>query len=228
MTKEELDHFEEIGRNLDELVPICWQKRMVDIVGAVTLIVLFAPVFAVILAAIAVEGLLVPKNRGPFFLSEARGSEGRIFNLPKFRIIRMDAFHAANKDQKYQHIKPIERDEANLTGVGKVLKKFYLDELPQFHSILVGDMSFVGPRPWPLEPYYEELEQGIFRKRLIRPGLTGMVQANKGIKGEANEWTLDFAYIGFMHEEKSGWAKLAFDIGVLTRSTKTVSEGKGL
>ena len=140
----------------------------------------------------------------------------------------MDAFHAIRATQKHQHIKPMESDPDNLTRVGAVLKRFYLDELPQLFSIFRGDMSFVGPRPWPLEPYYEELEKGIYRKRLIRPGLTGLVQANKGVKGGPSEWTLDFAYIGFMHSEPNGWAKLLFDVRVLTRSTKTVSEGKGL
>jgi len=140
----------------------------------------------------------------------------------------MDAFRRIRKTQKYQHIKPIESDPDNVTNAGSVLKKFYLDELPQLFSILKGDMSFVGPRPWPLEPYYEELEKRIFRKRLIRPGLTGLVQANKGVKGGPDEWALDFAYIGFMHAELSGWVKLGFDLRVLTRSTKTVSAGEGL
>jgi len=228
MTTEELEHFEKIGRGLDELVHIAWQKRAFDIAFSVLLIVIFSPLLVLILLAITADGLFVPGHRGPFFLTEDRGSEGDIFHLPKFRIIRMDAFQRIRKTQKYQHIKPIESDPANVTGAGAILKKFYLDELPQLLSILKGDMSFVGPRPWPLEPYYEELEKGIFRKRLIRPGLTGLVQANKGVMGGPDEWALDFAYIGFMHAERSGWAKVAFDLRVLTRSTKTVSAGEGL
>jgi lipopolysaccharide/colanic/teichoic acid biosynthesis glycosyltransferase len=228
MSEEELRRFEEIGRSLDELVPICWQKRAVDVLLSLCLLLLFSPIFLLIVMAITLEGLLVPRHRGPFFLTEPRGSEGEIFHLPKFRIIRMDAFKSIRKQQKYQHIKPMEEDAQNLTRVGAALKKFYLDELPQLLSILKGEMSFVGPRPWPLEPYYEELETGIFRKRLIRPGLTGLVQANKGVDPRPNEYTLDFAYIGFMHAEQSGWAKLLFDLRVLTHSTKTVSEGKGL
>ncbi len=228
MTVEDVERFEKIGRSLDELVHIAWQKRAFDIAFSLLLIVIFSPVIVLILLAITADGLLVPGYRGPLFLTEDRGSEGDIFHLPKFRIIRMDSFRRIRKTQKYQHIKPIESDPDNVTRAGAILKRFYLDELPQLFSILKGDMSFVGPRPWPLEPYYEELEKGIFRKRLIRPGLTGLVQANKGVKGGPNEWALDFAYIGFMHAERSGWAKLAFDLRVLTHSTKTVSEGKGL
>lgn len=228
MSDEELRRFEEIGRGLDDLVPVCWQKRAFDVALSLVLILLFSPIIVLILAAIALEGLFVPRHRGPFLLTEPRGSEGEVFHLPKFRIIRMDAFRKIRKTQKFQHIKPMEEDPANLTRVGAALKKFYFDELPQLFSILRGDMSFVGPRPWPLEPYYDELEKGIFRKRLIRPGLTGLVQARKGLKGGPNEWTLDFAYIGFMHSAPSGWSKLAFDLRVLGRSLRTVSEGKGL
>lgn len=228
MSEDELRRFAEIGRGLDDLVRVCWQKRAFDIALSTALIVLFSPIAVLILAAIALEGLFVPRHRGPFFLTEPRGSEGEIFHLPKFRIIRMDAFREIRKTQKYQHIKPMERDPANLTRVGAGLKKFYFDELPQLFSILKGDMSFVGPRPWPLEPYYDELDEGIFRKRLIRPGLTGLVQANKGVKGGLDEWTLDFAYIGLMYSVPSGWSKLAFDLRVLSRSAKTVSEAKGL
>lgn len=223
-----LKQLEETARKFDELVSICWQKRSFDVVLSILLLLLMSPLLIVIVVAIAVEGLLDARSRGPIFLSEPRGSEGKVFNLPKFRIIRMDVFNEVRATQKYQHIKPMEHDHDNLTRVGALLKKFYLDELPQLFSILAGDMSFVGPRPWPLEPYYDELESGIFRKRLIRPGLTGLVQANKGVKDGPTEWTLDFAYIGFMASEVTGWAKLGADLRILKRSLRTVSEGKGL
>ena len=89
-------------------------------------------------------------------------------------------------------------------------------------------MSFVGPRPWPLEPYYEEIERGILRKKLIRPGLTGLVQANKGNPDSRDEWTLDYCYVGFMASGRSGWAKLWFDLSILFWSLKTVLQAKGL
>jgi lipopolysaccharide/colanic/teichoic acid biosynthesis glycosyltransferase len=223
-----LEPYEEAGRKLDMLVPICWQKRAFDVVISAFLLFAMSPLLILIVLAILTEGFLDSMSRGPIFLSEPRGSEGEIFNLPKFRIIRMDVFEKIRATQKYQHIKPMERDDKNLTRVGAVLKKFYLDELPQLFSILFGDMSFVGPRPWPLEPYYDEIEKGILRKRLIRPGLTGLVQANKGVVDGPTEWTLDFAYIGFMHSEENGWAKLAADLQIMRRSLRTVLEGKGL
>jgi lipopolysaccharide/colanic/teichoic acid biosynthesis glycosyltransferase len=228
MTDEELYQFEKHGRAVETLVPIAWQKRVFDILLALLLLVCLSPLFIAILMALALNSLLVRLDRGPFFLSEPRGSEGRVFNLYKFRIIRMEPYHRISAEQKYLHIKEMEREDENLTAVGRVLKKIYMDELPQFFLILKGDMSFVGPRPWPLEPYYEELEKGILRKKLIRPGLTGLVQANKGVEGGPDEWTLDYAYIGFMATAKNGFAKLGLDFGILGRSLKTLLEAKGL
>ena len=182
----------------------------------------------VIMAAIKLDGLLKPAHRGPFFLSEPRGSEGRVFRIPKFRIVRMDVYHRVSSEQKYLHIKPMERVPEHLTTTGHYLKKFYLDELPQLFSILRGDMSFVGPRPWPLEPYYEEIEEGVLRKKLIRPGLTGLVQASKGNPNAPEERALDYCYIGVMASDRHGWAILWFDFRILFWSLKTVLQAKGL
>lgn len=228
MTEDQLREFEKIGRAIEELVHIAWQKRVFDIALSLLLLILLSPLLITILLALAVDSLLVRRDRGPFFLGEPRGSEGRVFRLPKFRIIKMEAFERISREQKYLHIKEMEGEEENLTVVGRILKKFYMDELPQFFSILKGDMSFVGPRPWPLEPYYEEIEKGILRKKLIRPGLTGLVQANKGVEGGPDEWTLDYAYIGFMGSPRSGFSKLGLDLRILRRSLRTLLEAKGL
>jgi len=228
MTEEELREFEEVGRATEELVSIVWQKRLFDVGLSLLLLILLSPLLLTILLALAVDSLLVRRDRGPFFLGEPRGSEGRVFRIPKFRIVQMEAFERISRDQEHLHIKPIESEEENLTVVGRLLKKFYMDELPQLFCILKGDMSFVGPRPWPLEPYYDEIEKGILRKKLIRPGLTGLVQANKGVEAGPDEWTLDYAYIGFMASPRSGFAKLGLDLRIMGRSVRTLFEAKGL
>ena len=228
MSREHFDESDRAGREQKGLAPIPWQKRMLDVALSFGLLLLFSPLMVLVAVMILLEGLVRPASKGPILLSEPRGSEGRVFGIPKFRIIRMDAYRRVSKAQKHLHIKPMERVPENLTTVGGFLKKFYLDELPQLFSILKGDMSFVGPRPWPLEPYYDELERGILRKKLIRPGLTGLVQANKGNPDSRDEWTLDYVYIGFMASSRSGWVKLGLDLKILFWSLKTVLQAKGL
>ena len=228
MSPDQLGECARAGREKKELARLPWQKRVLDVAGSSGLLLLFSPVIALIVVMILMEGLVRRACGGPILLSEPRGSEGRIFSIPKFRIIRMDAYRRISSEQEYLHIKPMERVPENLTTVGRFLKKVYLDELPQLFSILKGDMSFVGPRPWPLEPYYDELERGILRKKLIRPGLTGLVQANKGNPDSPDEWTLDYAYIGFMASSRSGWVKLGFDLKILFWSIRTVFQAKGL
>ncbi len=228
MIDRELERYAEAGRSVDASVPISWQKRAFDVGLSLLLLLLLSPLILAILLLLALGSALRPRDRGPFFLGEPRGSEGRIFRLPKFRIVRMDAYRRISREQTHLHIKPMEQDPRNLTTVGRFLKKFYIDELPQLFSILKGDMSFVGPRPWPLDPYYAELEKGIYRKKLIRPGLTGLVQANKGVEGAPDEWTLDYAYIGFMATTESGLKRLLLDLRIVVRSLRTLTEGKGL
>ncbi len=228
MSPDQLGECDRAGREQKGSAPLPWQKRMLDVALSLVLLLLFSPLIVLIVAMILLEGLVRPACRGPVFLSEPRGSEGGVFRIPKFRIIRMEAYRRISSEQKHLHIKPMERVPENLTTVGRLLKKVYLDELPQLFSILKGDMSFVGPRPWPLEPYYEELERGILRKKLVRPGLTGLVQANKGNPDSPDEWTLDYAYVGFMASSRSGWVKLGFDVKVLFWSIRTVLQAQGL
>ncbi len=228
MSTEQFEEADRAGREQKGLTQLPWQKRLLDVGLSLGLLILLSPLMVVIIVSIVLEGLIRSAHRGPIFLSEPRGSEGRVFRIPKFRIIRMDVYRRISSEQKYLHIKPMERVPEHLTATGHYLKKFYLDELPQLFSILKGDMSFVGPRPWPLEPYYEEIEKGILRKRLIRPGLTGLVQANKGNSNAPPELTLDYSYIGFMASSRSGWAKLWLDLNILAWSLKTVFQAKGL
>ena len=105
------------------------------------LLTLLTPLMLLIAIAIKLEGVVRPASRGPTFLSEPRGSEGRVFRIPKFRIIRMDVYRRVSAEQKYLHIKPMERVPENLTATGHYLRKFYLDELPQLFSI---GCSFCG------------------------------------------------------------------------------------
>lgn len=140
-------------------------KRATDIVVSVIGLTLLAPAFLLIAAAIKVD------SPGPvFFRQERVGKDGRIFRIFKFRTMIQNAtdhpleYHTHDSDPR-------------VTRVGRFLRAYSLDELPQFFNILAGEMSLVGPRP--TLPYQVEKYNEFQRRRLlVPPGVTGLAQVN--------------------------------------------------
>jgi len=140
-------------------------KRAVDIVLSFAALVVFAIPIAI--AAVAVK-LTSP---GPvLYWSDRVGRDNRIFRMPKFRSMRIDTPVVAT------HL--LESPGQWLTPIGSLLRKSSVDELPQLWSILVGDMSIVGPRP-ALHNQHDLIEMRTQRGvHVLRPGLTGWAQIN--------------------------------------------------
>lgn len=140
-------------------------KRSFDIVTAVILMLLFFIPMMIISLVIRLTS-----KGSAFYWSERIGKNNMIFKMPKFRTMKTDtpavATHLLNNPDQY------------LTSIGKFLRKYSLDELPQLHSILKGDMSFVGPRPalFNQDDLIElRTKKGI---HILTPGLTGWAQIN--------------------------------------------------
>src|SRR6185312_5803917 len=151
-------------------------KRALDVAVSGSLVVLLAPVWAAVGGAVALDMLRVPRDRGPLFYREPRVSGGRTFGLLKFRTLRRDVLAVAAG-----HVRPYEADVANLTWAGRrVLKPMYLDELPPLVNILRGDMSLVGPRPWPDELVERQVARGVDYRLRVPAGWTGPSQVSKG------------------------------------------------
>lgn len=147
-------------------------KRVTDVLVALAGLVVSAPAWALIAAAIKIE------DGGPVFYSQERvGQYGRVFRAHKFRSMVPDA---------ECHTGPVQaaRDDPRITRVGAVLRATALDELPQLWNILRGDMSLVGPRP--LRPSEADTTAGnrhalsaipgYAERHAMRPGLTGLAQ----------------------------------------------------
>lgn len=159
-------------------------KRVFDFCLALFCSLVFAIPAAVISFCVAVT------SKGPVIYSQKRlGKDGKEFNIYKFRTMVIDA----EKDGAVW----AKRNDDRVTPIGAFLRKTHLDELPQFWNILVGDMSFVGPRP-ERQVFYDEFETYIvgFKNRLyVKPGLTGWAQINGGYELKPEEkvaWDVEY------------------------------------
>lgn len=185
-----------------------------------------APLLALAALAIWLDGLLWPEDRGPVLHRETRISAGEPFCLVKFRTMRVGAIEEVQREGLT--VKYLERADRGHTRVGRYLRRWYLDELPQVLNILRGEMSFVGPRPPAPFEYEGELAEGNVRKRLARAGLVGLQQAHKGrTEGFDEEIALDYEYVARVRA-MTPWRRLAYDVGLLVRSLRVLLEGKGL
>ena len=186
-------------------------KRASSLLIAVAGLVVSAPVIALVAVVITLE------SRGPvFFVQDRVGLHGRIFRLVKFRTMR-PVEHATDAVWARDN-------QSRVTRVGAVLRRYRLDELPQFINILRGDMSLVGPRPEMAEnvatfsaviPYYN------FRHE-VRPGLTGWAQIKAGYSMSTEEVTRKLCYDLYYIKHCS----LAFDLRIIFDTVKFVLCGQ--
>jgi len=137
-------------------------KPVLDILFATIGLVILSPLFLLISIAIKID------SRGPVFFKQERvGKDGRIFKVVKFRSMTLFT-------DTMNHLL---KDKDRITGIGSILRKTSMDEIPQLFNIAKGEMSFIGPRPLLARymPYYTEREN---RRHLILPGITGLAQVN--------------------------------------------------
>ena len=187
---------------------ICILKEIFDKTIAVVALIILSPIFIVISVLIKLN------SPGPvFFIQERAGLQGKLFNSFKFRTM----MHQAAESGLGLNVK--DGDE-RITRVGRFLRAWSLDELPQLINVLKGDMSIVGPRP--TLQYQVELYNDFQRKRLlVKPGITGWAQVNGR---NAISWEqrikLDVWYV----ENCSLW----LDFKIILKTIKVVIKKEGL
>ena len=153
-------------------------KQSFDFFASAILVLIFSPVFLVTALAVKLT------DRGPvFFLQERHGRDGETFKMIKFRSMRVGA------EKQHEELKKLSETELvntnmfklpndpRITKVGKFIRKYSIDELPQLFNVLKGDMSLVGPRP-PLPSEVQEYETHVHRRLLVKPGITGIWQVS--------------------------------------------------
>lgn len=192
-------------------------KRVADFVTALVLAVVLSPLFLLLAMLVKLT------SQGPIFYRQIRcGLGGRKFTLYKFRSMRADAdlqreeLEAMNEaDGPVFKIK----DDPRCTPVGRFMRRFSLDELPQFVNILKGEMSFVGPRP-PLPEEVEKYEPWQRRRLRMQPGLTCLWALEGRSKLNFRRWMeLDLEYI-------DNWSP-ALDLKIFLKTIPVVLLGRG-
>lgn len=143
-------------------------KRFLDIVFSCMVLPLLGLAFVFVAPCIKIE------DKGTiFYKAKRRGVKGAIFDMYKFRSMKMNAPDIRNADNSTYN----SPDDPRITKVGKVLRKTSIDELPQIINILKGDMSLIGPRPITIDKPLEEYDEKRRTRLTVRPGITGYQQA---------------------------------------------------
>src|SRR5271155_4471867 len=192
-------------------------KRTFDIIGATLLLVLLSPLLLAIVIAVRVS------SRGPIvFRSTRRGIGQRPFDCLKFRTMHTDAEEQQDDLEEFNEASGALfkiREDPRLTPVGRLLRRFSLDELPQLVNVLRGEMSLVGPRPLP-ERDYAMLEDWHRKRYLVIPGVTGLWQ----VSGRSELHFDDLVNLDFIYLES--WS-LALDLTILLKTIPAVFLRRG-
>jgi exopolysaccharide biosynthesis polyprenyl glycosylphosphotransferase len=192
-------------------------KRTFDVVGATLLLIALSPLLLALTLAVAAT------SRGPIlFRSMRRGIGQRPFPCLKFRTMH------TNAEERQADLEELNeasgalfkiRDDPRLTAVGRFLRRFSLDELPQLINVLRGEMSLVGPRPLP-ERDYTMLEEWHRKRYLVLPGITGLWQ----VSGRSELDFDDLVHLDFLYLER--WS-LALDLTILLKTLPAVISRRG-
>ncbi|WP_281277081.1 sugar transferase [Siminovitchia terrae] len=180
-------------------------KRVVDVLGATFLVILFSPILLIIAIAIFVS------DGAPIHFKQTRpGLHGKPFIIYKFRTMN------DIRDENGQMLP----GKFRLTKTGKFLRRYSLDELPQLVNVIKGDLSLVGPRPLLME-YLDKYTPDQARRHDVKPGITGWAQVNgRNAISWDEKFHLDIWYV----DHQSFW----LDIKILLLTTKKVFKKEGI
>ena len=205
-------------------------KRTIDIILSIVLLILFSPVILVTAIIIKIT------SKGPVLADTPKrvGKDGQPFHFYKFRSMVVNAhmllktdpkFKAAYDEQQKSGYYKIKNDP-RVTPVGRIIRKYSIDEIPQFMNVLRGEMSIVGPRPYypdeltKQQEIYPETRDLVKEVLTVKPGITGswQVTGRSGVKFD-KRIEMDASYA----RKKSIW----FDIMILIKTPWAMLSGKG-
>ncbi len=191
-----------------------FSKRAFDVVSSAIFIVLLSPLFAAVAMTIRLS------SPGPvFFLQERVGYKGERFRMIKFRSMVIDAEEqlaalAVLRREEGNAVMFKMRDDPRVTPIGRFIRRYSIDELPQLFNVFAGSMSIVGPRP-PLEREVAVYENHVHRRFLVKPGVTGLWQ----VSGRSNLSWEDSVRLDLYYVEN--WS-ITGDLMILWRTARAV------
>lgn len=201
-------------------------KRLLDVVGSLVGLILFSPLLLLVAIAIKLDSL------GPVMADTPMraGKNGKLFRIYKFRSMVQNAHEILEKDpellEQYKKNSYKIFNDPRVTRVGKILRKFSIDEFPQFFNILKGEMSLVGPRayyPYELEEQQKNYPQSRKYVKVIlsgKPGLTGVWQ----VTGRSD---INFDKRVMMDAEYVKRRSIFYDLWIILKTVPAVISGRG-
>ncbi len=211
---------------LKEPIRVPWPKLLFDKMLSLFILVCCLPVIVFLILFNWIEGLLIPENRGPLFFYYYAVSRGKVFKKYKIRLIKEKYINKELQAKGDWHAFMNEWDPASRTNLGKIVKKFYLDEIPQFFNVMKGDMSIVGPRPIAVHHYERDLAQGNVARALVRGGLLGYGHVRKGTP-EFGKPVYEYEYVHrYLHY--SPIRLLMLDLYIIWKGIVVMAKAKGL
>ncbi len=187
-------------------------KRLIDIILSVIALPFFCIIYVFVAPAIKIDD-----GGTVFYKAPRRGVGGKIFQIYKFRSMKMNSPDIRNSDNSTFNSK----DDSRITKIGKILRKTSIDETPQILNVLKGDMSIIGPRPVTTDKPLEEYDEKRRLRLTVRPGITGATQAYyRNSIGQEEKFEYDAQYA----RELTFWG----DVKIFFKTIQTVFLQKGI
>ena len=223
-TEEIINEYKHIFA-LQEPLPPRFFKTAFDKLVAIVLLTIAAPIMLLLKIAYVIEGCLISENAGPMFFYYWSISAGKQIPKYKIRLIK-EKFIESEGAKRHDWIAfSAEWTPDSRTYIGEFVKKFYLDELPQFWSVLKGDMSIVGPRPISVLHYERDKAQGNVTRFLLRGGMLGLGHINKGTSEMGNP-IYEYEYVD-QYLKRSSFGLLMLDLWIIWKGVLVVVKGGG-
>lgn len=223
-SNEILEKYAHIFEIKDEL-PINFFKNIFDKFLSIIFLIPTIPILIILKIIYVIEGILIPENKGPLLFFYWGVSGGKKIKKWKIRLIKTKYIDQIGAAKNEWLAFSAEWTPDSRTYVGAFVKKWYLDELPQFWSVLMGDMSIVGPRPLSVMHFERDRAQGNVTRTLLKGGLLGLGHINKGTSEMGNP-IYEYEYID-SYLKLSSFQLLKLDLWIIWKGLIVVLKGGG-